>query len=91
MGGPGTHHCSPEGSEPDPIWCWGHQAFQWFPLQMGQGTRGGLCLWGPKMAFLSPWEVGCRLGPAPEKVTCMTLNSDLWHLSFLLSSSKSLL
>jgi hypothetical protein len=27
-GVPGTYHYSLEGSEPDPIWCEGHQAFQ---------------------------------------------------------------
>jgi hypothetical protein len=36
MGGPGTHHCSPEGNEPDPIWCQGHGAFQWFPCRWGR-------------------------------------------------------
>jgi hypothetical protein len=71
MGGPGTHHCSPEGNEPDPIWCQGH-GLPVVPLQMGQGHGGTFCLWGHsllKWPSCPQKNQVCELGPVPEEVT----------------------
>jgi hypothetical protein len=70
MGGPGTRHCS-EGHEPSSVEL-GALSLPIILLTDGARSRRWLVLpkaRPPKMAFLSTWEVGLWVRPAPEEVS----------------------